>query len=1015
MEHGKFEITSIKFSPDSSKMACGNKLGTVYIYTASTTTSSKWKLFPKILDMMRGPITDLSFSKYNSKIATACQKGKSNEISVWDYTTGNLQIGPLVGHHYEISAMCFSREDSVLTSFSKDSLKSWRFFNKSTEKIYPVDSNDIHDVTFDGTKILGKEKEKNEIVIYNSTDFSAEFNKMENSSKDFKFLHFSSDGVYCLGGDKITLTIWVTRTGEIKQKIKDMTKSFVCGIFSENAETLLTGSFSGSITLWNLNKGVEILTFNEKHKGEVILLSFSQDNNYCASADIRYRIFVWNIEKKSKIYEMMEHEARIISLQMSYDSTSICSISDDMNIKLWSFLNNDNKMRDLEKSITKNKKIILLKFNFDWNMYCIILENRKKIEFYGIRDKVPIKSLEFQSPILKVFWSKNNDIFLVFHKEIRCFMHFLNDELMFLEEGLKICEFFKEPEKFNRNDIQKIIDGNDGKVIPFSYTFLQIVAYTDDYKGFFNNKLQNILKNQKIRISSHAFFDKDIHGNSCIDIILKKREKNIIKMIFKYIIKNFTVRELYKENYSLDMTLFYSLLQIFGHDTYIIDRLLKMSFDDPERFPENFNSQELPEPLSMVRLQPQLTKTEIKPILTEHIEKYIEQGYTPSTFKTKIHVKCVYIADILNENNPDTMLFLKNICKLSANNKLFENDVLGKVISYKWESQGYGDFLGDGKLNFLFLLIYLFNALLIFPNRSNPDSDDFELNCIISLVCDIVIFSFLIYQAQQEISQCITLSLHHYISSFWNVIDVMKISSGLISTSMDVLAIFFISLFTYAKGFHSFMIFGCFLKLISFARGVKSSAFIVRLVFQVFSDIRSFLFIVFIFVFALGFSVFMIQTDYTYNPLESFNIFFRNMLGDFTDFDDLVVINSTMLYVFFMIGSLLVTIILLNLLIAIICDTYKKVSKNEKYTRIYELCSILYETDTRELVKSEDDDASEYLFYISNESSNEDKDKQKLFQKINRKLKENNYVFTNKMVALEQRLIFGENKDKTSS
>jgi len=1014
MDHGKIEITSIKFSQDSTKMACGNKLGTVYIYNAAITNSSKWKLFPLVLGVSNGPITSISFSKYNLKIAIACNTGKNNEINVWDYTTGSLQIGPLIGHHYEVKTMCFSREDSVLTSFSKDSLKSWRFFNKISEKTYPINGKDIYDVSFDGSKILGKGTEKNEILIYNSTDFSAEFNKLETSSRDLKFLNFSSDAMYCLGGDTITLTIWVVRTGEVKQKIKDMFKSFVCGIFSKKAEMIATGSFSGSITLWSLNKGVEIFTFHEKHKGEVILLDFSPDDNYCASADIKNKIFVWNIEKKTKIYEMMEHEAKLISLDFSFDSSSICSISEDHNIKLWSFLNSGDKMRDLEKSITKNKKMSMLKFTFDWNMYCIILENRKKIEFYDIREKFPIKSLEFENPILKVFWSKNNDIFLVFHQELKCYMNFLNRDIMFLEKGLKICEFYRHPEKFSPPEIQKIVDGNDGKVVPFSYTFLQIVAYTNDFKSFFR-KLLTLLKNQKIKISSHAFFDKDIHGNSSIDIILKKREKNIIKMFLKYIIKNFTVRELYKENYSLDMTLFYSLLQIFGHDTYIIDRLLKMSFDYPERFPENFNSEELPEPLYIVRPQPHLTKTEIKPILTEHIEKYKEQGYTPSKFKTKIQVKCVYIADILNENNPDTMLFLKNICKLSANNKLFENDVLGKVISYKWESQGYGDFLGDGKLNFLFLLIYLFNALLIFPHRSNPDSDDFELNCIISLVCDIVIFSFLIYQAQQEISQCITLSIKHYISSFWNVIDVMKISSGLISTSMDVLAIFFISLFTYAKGFHSFMIFGCFLKLISFARGVKSSAFIVRLVFQVFSDIRSFLFIVFIFVFDLGFSVFMIQTDYTYNPLESFNIFFRNILGDFTDFDNLAVIDSTMLYVFFMIGSLLVTIILLNLLIAIICDTYKKVSKNEKYTRIYELCSILYETDTRELVKSEDDDASEYLFYISNESSNEDKDKQKLFQKINRKLKENNYVFTNKMVALEQRLIFGENKDKTSS
>ena len=1003
MDHGKTEITCIKFSHDSAKMAIGNKTGEIFIYGVSMGINAKWKIIPLSLDLINGPVSSIAFSKYNSKLATASKVGKNNEINVWDISNGSLQIGPLIGHHYDVSSMSFSREDSVLTSFSKDSLKSWRFFNKSTEKAYSVDGNDIYDVSTDGSKILGR-GEKNEILIYNSTDFSAEFNKLEVSSKDLKFLNFSSDGVYCLGGDTVTLTIWVARTGEVKQKIKDMVKSFVCGIFSKKADLIVTGSFSGTITLWSLNQGTEIFTFKEKHKGEVILLGFSPDDNYIASGDIKNKIYVWSIEKRTKIFEMLEHEARLISLEISYDSSSICSISEDRNIKFWSFLNTENKMRELEKAVTKNKKIFMMKFNHDWNMYCIILENRKKIEFYDTREKVPMKILEFQSPILKVFWSKNNDVFIVFNQELRCFMNFLNRELMFLEKGLKICEFFRDPEKFSPSEIQRIVNGSEGKVIPFSYTFLQIVAYTNDYKGFFANRLHTIMKNNKIKIHSHAFFDKDIHGNSCIDIILKKKEKNILKMIFKYIIKNYTVRELFKEDYNVNMTLLYKILKIFGQDTYILDKLLKMAFDSPERFPETFNYKELPEPLYLVRNQPQLTKTEIKPMLSDHIKEHISKGYTPSKFKTKIQVKCVYISDILDENNQDTLLFFKNICKLSATNKLFENEVLAKVISYKWESDGYKDFFSDGLLNLAFLFLYLINALLIFPYRSDSYSENYDIYCYISLFCDIILYCFLLYQGYQEAQQCYKLSLKHYISSIWNVNDVTRIVSGFISSSMDVISIYETSLYSYCKACHAITIFVCFIKIISFARGIKNSAFIVRLVIQVFLDIRAFLLIVFIFILSLGFSVFMIQSDFEYSPLESFNIFFRNMLGDFTDFDNLSVMNTPMLYVFFMVGSLLVTIILLNLLIAIICDTYKKVSKNENYTRIYEMCSILYETDTREVKKSEKEDDSQYLFYISNHTDVKDKDKEKWYYRIKRKLKEKNFMILDRLSAMEQKI-----------
>ena len=1012
-DHGKIELTSIRFSQDGMKMACGNKQGIVYIYNASNTTTSKWKLYNNLLlDQMHGPLTALAFSKHDFKIATACKKGTGNEINVWDYSTGNLQIGPLVGHHFEINLLSFSRDDSVLTSFSKDSLKSWRFFNKSSLKTHLVDGNDIYDVSIDGSKILGRGKDKSDICVYSSIDFHKEFVKMENPSKDLTFLSFSSDGMFCLGGDKNSLTIWSAKTGEIKKKIKNSSKYFMCGIFSENDEMLVTGSFSGSITIWNLNKGVENFTFNEKHKGEVILLSFAPNDNFVASADIKNKIYVWNIEKQIKIYEMAEHEDKLISLEISYDSKSVCSISEDRNIKLWSFLGSDNKMRDLEKSITKNKKLAFLKFTYDWNMYCIIMENRKKIEFYDAREKVPIKALEFQNPIINVFWSKNNDVFLVFQQEVKCYMHFLNGELLFLEKGLEICEFYKDPEKFSSSEIQKIIDGNLGKVMPFSYTLLQVIAYSNDYKGFFS-KLLLLMKQHKIQISTHAFFDKDIHGNSCMDIILMKKEKIIIKMIFKYIIKHYTVRDLFKEDYNINMTLLYTLLEIFGQDTYIIDKLLKMSYDAPERFPENFNYQELPVPLYMVRPQPQLTKTEVKPKLSEHLLKFKNKGH--NKFKTKIQVKCVYIPDILDENTPDTLTFFKNICKLSSTNKLFENSVLAKVISYKWDTEGSKDFFRDSLVNLAFLLIYLFNALFMFPFRWDPSYEYYSIFCYISIFCDVVLYSFLFYQGSQEAQQCYILSVKHYISSIWNVVDVIKILCGIISTSVDLLAIIISSAYTYSKGFHAITIFVSFIKMVSFARGVKNSAFIVRLVIQVFLDIQSFLSIVFVFIICLGFSVFMIQTDFAFNPFESFNIFFRNMLGDFTDFDNLSVIDSRLLYLFFMVGSLLVTIILLNLLIAIICDTYKKVSKNEKTTRIYEMCSILYETDTREVQKSDNNEA-QYLFCVSNHSDHSKKDKDQMYGRIKKKLKQNNFVFMDKMAALEQRLeMVGGLKDKKSA
>lgn len=112
----------------------------------------------------------------------------------------------------------------------------------------------------------------------------------------------------------------------------------------------------------------------------------------------------------------------------------------------------------------------------------------------------------------------------------------------------------------------------------------------------------------------------------------------------------------------------------------------------------------------------------------------------------------------------------------------------------------------------------------------------------------------------------------------------------------------------------------------------------------------------------------MLQTDLSSDHFSTFNTFFREMLGDLTDYDELDVVNAYALWVFFFIASLVLSIVLLNLLIAIISDTFGNVKSNEDLARHFEMCNIIYDIDAELMV----DKPTEYYMIVYAETGDKD-------------------------------------------
>jgi len=134
--------------------------------------------------------------------------------------------------------------------------------------------------------------------------------------------------------------------------------------------------------------------------------------------------------------------------------------------------------------------------------------------------------------------------------------------------------------------------------------------------------------------------------------------------------------------------------------------------------------------------------------------------------------------------------------------------------------------------------------------------------------------------------------------------------------------------------------------------------------------------------------------DYNkFTLFETFNSFYRLILGDFSGFDDLSDNGiEWILWIFFYIGTLSLMITMLNLLIAIISDTYQDVTQNNTLADNLEKAQIVAEVDetlsSKEMEKLKKNSLKKYLCVLySKEISvkkNEKVEKKELMIKMDR-------------------------------
>ncbi|CAI2364011.1 unnamed protein product [Moneuplotes crassus] len=259
---------------------------------------------------------------------------------------------------------------------------------------------------------------------------------------------------------------------------------------------------------------------------------------------------------------------------------------------------------------------------------------------------------------------------------------------------------------------------------------------------------------------------------------------------------------------------------------------------------------------------------------------------------------------------------------------------------------------------FAIFLLYTtwFHKRKIEHNEGNGEG--FGLACSISVI---IILLFLIKEAYYEIRQMMYHKLN-YFYSFWNIIDLCSMMlnliicisqfAGLADKDMNLIM--------------SIAVIVMYLKLFYFGRIFLATASLVSMVIEITKDMKYFLMVFMISVAGFGHCYMILQNNLEGGIFDGdtyWNAFiysYQNSLGDFNT-DNFEGTDKYYLYTIWFMNVLIALIVLLNLLIAIMGDTFDRVRENSENNMLKELAAIMSEN---EMLINRDKKFSQYKYII---------------------------------------------------
>ena len=904
-------------------------------------------LFPgKVVKGHNGKITDLVAKTY------LMTSSLDSSIKVWDK---DLSLIHSLTHTTPINKVCFISDEKIVSANQNNTFSVWDLKTCKLSFEVELQDNSIKAliVSSCGEFIIAGTNDAyiqywdlKDIETGSFVDFVAHESAITNICTN------QSGNLFFTSSKDRTVKVWQS-CKEIQQVkiLKGHQGSVNCMTASFDEVFLFTGSSDSTIRKWNLGSGAQISVLKH-HKAAVTGLLFFKDqlvsigedhflatwsdtevvksvnfpDSLCCITTSESHIFIGS--RNGKIYIRNPDLSSFNTLSGHFNSINslivfsnyLFSASHDRNIKSWDLkslqethsfkghngpinqilalpggqiasVGNDGLYKvwfkdfpPIEVILTGHSYPIKAACLNSNGWYTLTGDSSGKLIAWCNEELVEMTSFTFPESIHCIYSLKSEPLILVASgSQVHIVSDILaNNSLMTLPNKSSFLFFLYLSEIVKGKEHLFKPIFKDYIVMPFRINILHAFAYTNNYKA-----LKEALK------ASVKFLSSE--GENPLTIALTQYSYESADMLIKFIpiIQRST-------NPYIGKLIEKEIRQIVGLGLKNLPVLLNELF-----------------PIVSSKLLPQFGQI---PCLALVVSEKI--NIDPSQFKIKegaqnaIEFRTSKFRLPLNLGTPECEKFLEEILK-SENPEIFNQLLIQNCLDYLLKS-AYPILILFSFFNLLsFLLLILF--YLVYP-------DSLLLSLVVLFFCGVYI---IIESIQMKVG------VIYYFKDFWNAVDFIKI----ISTSLSV---FLMLSDVKCNNVQSLAVFFSMLRLISFFRLFEDTRYMIRMVYEVLEDVSSFLLILIVSTFTMALAIKFASEDGKDLGQIVANVYLMNFgqieLGEY-QFSYFV--QGLFVFILF-----LNPLVMMNLLIATMGNTYSRIQSSIVISNYREIVGLLLEAST---------------------------------------------------------------------
>jgi WD40 repeat protein len=243
-------------------------------------------------------------------------------------------------HSKEINSICFSSNNQLLASASKDkTIKVWQSKSGKLTNIMLFESDYANSITFSrDNKLLISGKKDNTIEVL-SLQTKKLICTLKGHQKAVNSVAVHPNGkLIASASDDKTVNLWSIESGKQVCTLKGHTDNVMAVSFSPNGDVLASsGDINDkTVKLWFLSENRSItLKGHSDWFGGIYTIAFSPDSKLIASGSKDKTIKIWQVNTGKEAITLEGHSDDITSIIISADNKIIASGSKDKTLKLW--------------------------------------------------------------------------------------------------------------------------------------------------------------------------------------------------------------------------------------------------------------------------------------------------------------------------------------------------------------------------------------------------------------------------------------------------------------------------------------------------------------------------------------------------------------------------------------------------------------------------------------------------------------------------------------------------------